>query len=177
VVESKRVFLSILAALLSGTILVPLTVSLLGNLNQFVRELVIAQLELAGAPPNVINATLDSIEGMMNYIILLSPVSSILQLVLFGAIMGLLYGYLIEKRSVKPVYSALLTGSTYLVLLNLLPIAIISVTQAEVAEVLFRYIHPLIIIAPGVTYTAILTVFSAVKGPWNKWAEAKPEKY
>ena len=176
-VEGKRIFLSILAALLSGIILIPLTILLIGNLDQFVRDLVIAQLESAGAPPNVINATIARIEGIINFVIPLTPISSVMQLVLFGAIMGLLYGYLIEKRGVRPVYSALLTGSTYLVLLNLLPIAVIYVAQAEVAEVLFKYIHPLIVIVPGVAYTAILTILSAVKGPWSKWAEAKPERY
>ena len=176
-VEGKYVFISIIAALISALIFMPFIFIVMGNISDLVREVVIVQLKSQNVSQEVINAALAQIEGTLKFIIPITPIAQVLQDLVLGAIMGLLYSYLITKRGFKPVISALITGMTYVLIFYVVPIVFLLETQAEILNVIFKYIWWPLTIAPYITYTVVLILLSVVKGPWSKWTEAKPSKY
>ena len=177
VVEGKHIFNSIIAAIISTLIFIPFVFIVMGNINNLVREIVIVQLKSQNVPQDVINATLTQIEGTLKFIIPITPIAQILQASVLGAIMGLLYSYLITRRRLKPAISALITGMSYILIFYAIPMVFLLETQVAILNVIFKYIWWPLTIAPYITYTVILILFSVIKGPWNKWAEAKPSKY
>ena len=170
-------FISIIAALLASAILVPFTIGFISNLDQFLSELITVQLRSIGAPEAAIAEAIARVKNIINMILPLIPVSDVLQSVIIGSLLGLLYGYLIASRGLRPAYAALTTGAVYICVLNALPLAVMYFTYGDVVAVILKYIPAHVIFGGGVAYTLILTLFSVVKGPWTRWAEAKPSKY
>jgi len=150
---------------------------LISNLDQFLSELIIAQLRSAGTPETAIAEVVAKVKDVTSMILPLIPASVILQSVIIGSLLGLLYGYLIESRGLKPVHAAFITGAVYACVFGALPLAVMYYTYREVVAVILKYIPIYVVLSDGVAYTIVLTLFSVVKGPWTRWAEAKPSKY
>ncbi len=170
-------FISIIAALLASAILVPFTIGFISNLDQFLSELITVQLRSIGAPEAAIAEAIARVKNITNMILPLIPVSDVLQSVIIGSLLGLLYGYLIASRGLRPAYAALTTGAAYICILNALPLAVMYFTYEDIVAVILKYIPAYVIFGSGVAYTLLLTLFSIIKGPWTRWAEAEPSKY
>jgi len=177
-VENKYILYSLVAGVIAGafsSIMMILTLS--NTIEDFTRELVYKQLLWSGAPQEKIPEIVAKITESLKWVYWLIPVGPVINMLFFGALLGLLLDFLIRKLK-KPYIASMLTGAIFLVLFQLVPLLLLEAVYGSwFTDLLSKYIGMPLMIAPPVLYTVLLTIFSSVKGPWTRWGEAEPKTY
>ncbi|MET1159473.1 MAG: hypothetical protein ABWW65_00795 [Thermoprotei archaeon] len=178
-VENKQILYGAVAGLISGIIgSIVLYVVLAPSFDAFIYNLMYYQLKSTGLPEENITSLLNTTLKTIKSIYWLIGIGPVINMLLIGALMGLYNSFLINRLRLAPGIASLLTGLTLILLLQLLPISLISMFYGEwFLEVLDEFIGLPVIIAPSIVYTVLLIVFNTLKGPWEKWGEAQPEIY
>ncbi len=178
-VESKHILYSVIAGILTGIIAsIIIAISINGMIIPFVHDLVYHQLLAQGISSSkaleIADQTAESI-GSLTWLFYIGPVINML---LIGAILGIVLDILVKKVKLNPGIASIITGLILIFLLQLLPIyALNAVYGSWFLDIFNKYIGLWIALIPSIIYTFLLTLFNTIKGPWIKWGEAKPEKY
>ncbi len=177
-IENRYILYSLAAGAIAGafsSIIMVLTLS--GAFEDLVRELMYRQLLLSGLPQEKIPEIVARVVESLKSFYWLMPIGPVINMLLFGALLGLLLDFLVKKLK-KPYIASILTGVVFMVLFQLAPLlSLKAIYGSWFTELLDRYMGMHLIIAPSVLYTVLLTIFSSVRGPWARWGEAEPEKY
>ena len=177
-VENRHILYSLTAGAIAGAFSsVVMTLMPSGAIEDLVRELMHQQLLWSGVPQENISEIVVRVIESLKWIYWLIPLGPIINMLFFGALLGLLLDFLVKKLK-RPYVASLLTGTFFMVLLQLLPLLLLEAVYGSwFTELLNKYMGMPLIIAPSVLYTVLLTIFSSVKGPWTRWGEAKPKMY
>jgi len=177
-VENRYVLYSLTAGVIAGAFSsVTTTLMLGGAIEDFMRELMHQQLLWSGIPQEKIPEIVAKAVESLKWTYWLIPLGPIINMLFLGALLGLLLDFLVKKLK-RPYVASLLTGTTFIVLFQLLPLLLLEAIYGSwFTELLSKYIGMPLIIAPPVLYTVLLTIFSSVKGPWTRWGEAEPKTY
>jgi len=177
--ESKQIFYSVIAGLLTGIIAsIIIAIRINGMFASFIQDLVYHQLLAQGISSSkaleIAEQTAESI-GSLTWLFYVGPIINMLFL---GAILGIVLDLLVKKVKLNPSIASIITGLILIFLLQLLPIyALNSLYGQWFIDIFNKYISLWIILTPSIIYTFLLTLFNTIRGPWIKWGEAKPEKY
>ena len=178
-VESKIILYNILAGIITGIIIaVILYLFALKGINEFIYQLTIKQLILNGLAPHeavkIANKTLSSIESIE----WIYPLGIILDMFFISIILGIINDYILRKTGIKPYMASIITGLILLVVFQLLPLALVSVTMGKwIIDLYSEYIGFHVQAIMTLTYTTLLIVFTSIKGPWSRILESKPKIY
>ena len=177
-VENRHILYSLTAGVIAGTFSsVTMALTLSGAIEDLMRELVHQQLLWSGVPQEKIPEIVAKAVESLKWTYWLIPLGPIINMLFLGALLGLLLDFLVKKLK-RPYVASLLTGTFFIVLLQLLPLLLLEAVYGSwFTELLNKYMGMPLIIAPSVLYTVLLTIFSSVKGPWTRWGEAKPKMY
>ena len=171
-IEGKHVFISILAALVAYTASAVAMLPLIMDAEDFIRDVVTAQLSSYGAPPEAIEEAVRAVQPMAAVLPYLIPVSVALNSAIIGALFGMLHSYL-THRTGRKVLAALITGGAHAAIVG----AGVATIQVErLWGVMSKYVNPYALLTPAIAYLAALTLFST-KGPWERLADTTPSKY
>jgi len=178
-VESRQILYSVIAGILAGiTASIIIAIRINGMFAPFIQDLVYYQLLAQGIPSSeafeIAKQTAESI-GSLTWLLYVGP---IINMLFMGAILGIVLDLLVNKVKLNPGMSSIITGFILIFLLQLLPIYVMGSLYGQwFIDTLNKYIGLWIILTPSIIYTSLLTLFNAIKGPWIKWGEVKPEKY
>ena len=177
-VESRYVLYGLIAGFIAGVIAgsIPL---LLGNVfDEMIKDVMMEQLKLAGAPQEVIDEALASIGSTIAIIKWIAPIASAFQMLLLGGLFGFVQDIFIRKFKLVPWLSAILSGTLYTLLLGVIPMLAISLAYGTgLIQSILKHLSPIIVFLPEIIYTALLTLFSAVEGPWSRIGKEEPSVY
>lgn len=147
------------------------------DVSSILKDIVVTSYTSLEAPKEALREELAVVEILEPILYILLPISAIIQGGILGGLLGLLYSYLIASKGVKPLYSALITGSTHIVALELLPLIVVSTYLPQLTKVLIERLGLVTLVAPGTIYTIILAFTSSFEGPWKKWVDSTPTRY
>ena len=177
-VESRQILYSMLAGVAAGAVgSVVIAVTVSSTFNEFLYEVVYHQLASSGVgrAAEVANLTVQSVGQLAHWLL---PVAPLINGLLLGVLLGLLLDLLTRRLHIKPWAASLITGLTYVALLQALPLTLVSLAYGRwIVDLLARYVGLAAVFAPSATYTATLLLLNTVKGPWTRLGEAEPEIY
>jgi len=122
-------------------------------------------------PTKELKELISNIEGMINNLTPIVPITQIIQQLILGSLFGVLQGFLTLRLKLKELNSALITGLTYMFILNLIPLILIQNLTPELMELLVKHLGfntYLILTSPGITFTVSLIILSISKKFWSK---------
>ena len=166
--SNKPILYSIFAGMITGVVVGLLPLSLMSSFNEMLREIVMYQLTSANASKEVIEEALSKINETLIIVMWITPIATTIQMILIGALFGILHRYFINKYNIKPWYSALIVGVIFILLTEAIPIFASLFLNQQIINIVFKYINPFMIFIPGILYTILLILFSSIKGPWAK---------
>ncbi len=178
--ESRYIMYSILAGIIAGIITgIVLFIKMSNVFNDFIYELTFHQLVSGGLSEEeatyIARTTTLRLAGLMNWLLLIGP---IINMLLLGALLGVLLDILIKKVNLRPWLASIVVGLIFITLLRLLPLYLIGKFYDKwLINTMFKYIGLHLILMPSIIYTIMLVLFNTIKGPWTRVAEAKPEIY
>lgn len=168
----KHVLQSVLAGFITGLLVSVLTLALVpvDMLEELAEEVVKKQIP-PEVPADEVEKALENLRKTIRTLYWITPLSSLFQYSLLGALFGLVKGAFREKFKLGELWSALLTGSLYSTLMGFL-----SLLALHLLVDLSEYpVLALIVAVSATTYTTLLILFSTRRGPWSRIAEAKPK--
>lgn len=172
---------------LAGLILaIPLSILatvLMGQLYPDALEEILRYQLSRSLPPEYIEEALrqamGSLEATLNVIRVLTPLLTMFQQVLLGAIFGLLKGFLRLRLGLGEALSTIISGLTYVLLLGIAPVAILELTQPELLRILKTYVgNPyLLAVLPGTFFTVSLVLVSYASWIRRRVVESSPKEF
>lgn len=174
---SKYAMRGVLAGLMTGVAVCVIYLLFFPTVEGIISSLLRNQL-LRQLPPDKVEEVLKNIEPTMNLILTIAPIAQIIQYLILGAIFGVLQGFYSLRFGLSDVKSAIASGVTYTITLNVLPLIIASITLREVFEVLLssggHFIY-MAVLVPGMLFTALLVLVSMDGGIFSRFVEAEPK--
>jgi len=152
-VESKYVVYGLVSGVISGLVS-GLIVYFSG---ETIVKLTYDLIVLEGAPPE----TIEYVKPIINYVIALSPILYIIQMLVIGAIFGSLEDYLVKKFHLKPVFAALATGGVYVTFLMIIPMVTVAIIDLRILSLIVKRLGYCIIALPVVVFIAALVFLSS----------------
>ncbi len=164
---------SILAGLVSGLIAGFLSIAIASSIEAFTGDLMEEVLQLNSTQKAIV---MKQVEAIMDKLYWVLPISTTIQMVLLTGLFGILHKHLIVSRNMKPLYSSIITGLSFIILIEIVPLLILEIMYHGVIGLMHKYIGIHMVLLPGILYTILLAVFTT-KGPWREIAESKPKEY
>ena len=178
-VESKTILYNILSGVFTGIIIaIIFYLSSLERINEFIYQLTLKQLIINGLSPNqateIANQTLTTIKNIE----WIYPLGPVLNMFLISVILGVINDYIIRKTNMKPYMASIITGLVLLLVFQIIPLLIVSILIGNwFIELYSKYIGFHIPVTMTIIYTALLIIFTSIRGPWSRILESKPKIY
>ena len=175
-VESRPLLYSVLAGLIAGIISSATYIALVpvDSIERLIEEMVNYQVESRSITEEEARSVLSLVSSIRGPLAWLFYVSPVMNMVLLGAILGVLLDALTRKLAIKAGTASLIVGA---LLVSLQLVFLYSMYDGLLALILARHIGVPLALLPSLLYTALLVVFNSVEGPWSTIASSKPEKY
>ncbi len=174
----KHVLLGALAGLVTG-VTAGLLLALLGpaQLGELVEELLRQRVPEPPPPPEVLEEAVERVRRIVEALVPAAPVLYAVQYALLGALFGMVKGVLGIRLGWGEAVSALAAGLSFVLLFGAVPLVVTSVLDPELVDALSRHFNlAAAVLAPGLLFTAVLVLVSAVRGPWTRLVKARPKK-
>lgn len=163
---ARYIYYGMIAGFLAGLIVGAVIIASSGTLEAVMTESINGQL-----PPEEVNKTVETVLQIFNVMIYVSPIIYGIEMLLFGALFGLLHRWLVLSKNMGEVQGAVITGAAFIVIIELLPMGTTYLISPKQIEIISQALSPALWFLPGLTYLAILIFLSGVNGPWKKLGE------
>lgn len=167
---ARYIYYGMIAGFLAGLIVGGVIITSSGTLEAVMKELITESIN-GQLPPEEVNKTVETVLQIFNVMIYVSPIIYGIEMLLFGALFGLLHRWLVLSKNMGEVQGAIITGAAFIVIIELLPMGTTYLISPKQIEIISQALSPALWFLPGLTYLAILIFLSGVNGPWKKLGE------
>ncbi|MET1101487.1 MAG: hypothetical protein ABWW69_03280 [Pyrodictiaceae archaeon] len=171
--ESRLMLYSVLAGLIAGLVSsAPLVAALDARAGDMLRELLYQSLVSQGLSPLKASELASRMSHQLSWLGALIPVSPTINMVIMGALLGLVAELLYSRLQVAPGLASLVSAAI-LAVLYYVSLAV----QPETTRIIEKYIGLYPVISGVAVYAALFLTFTVIPGPWRSIAESKPREY
>ncbi len=160
-VESKLVLYGLLAGISSGVVQFFATIVIISNFNSTLTPFSIGSINSAFSGP---------FEWLIRIALGISPLLAVVQCTLYGAIFGVIAEVLTKAGLSVPI-AAFTSGMLYFTAFGVVPFTALFIVGTINGSLL------VLVLAHPMTYLVLITLFSSLKGPWNRVFEKGPKRY
>ena len=175
-VESRYILYSVLAGLVAGIVSSAIYIAVIpvDSVEKVVEEIINYQVKSQGTSEEEASRVLNIVSLVKGPLARLFYLSPIMNMLLLGAIFGVLLDVLSQRMAIKAGISSLIVGA---ILVSLQLLFLYSIYNGLLALILDKYIGLSLVLLPSLLYTALLVVFNSIEGPWSAIASSRPKKY
>ncbi|MEM2157850.1 MAG: hypothetical protein QW596_04595 [Sulfolobales archaeon] len=166
----------VIAGLITGLFMCLTFILLKSMIEDLIYTILMHQLTQQ-VPPDKLEEILSNIKPTIHVILMIAPVAQVIQYIMLGAVFGLLQGFICVRFRLHEMKSAIVAGITYLLILSIMPLMIVSSLMPEIFEsvggVDKNFIY-LISLFQGIVFLTSLIIVNYGKGFISKFINAKP---